>query len=412
MPVYFAIDLKSFYASVECVDRNLDPFNTPLVVADKSRGDGTIVMAVSPYLKSLGIPSRLRLYQLKPVKGTIVARPRMSRYIEVSTKIVSIYLKYVNYIDLHIYSIDEVIMDVTRYLNLYKLSPKALAKKIIDDIYKASGLTVTCGIGDNMFLAKVAMDIEAKHKPSNIAYWKKKDVISKLWPITSFQKVWSIGANLERKLHNMGFYSLGDIALADKSYLKDKLGVIGEELHDHVNGIDNSDIREKYIPSSKSLSVGQVLFSDYTYEEGKLLIKEMSEELLIRLIASSSRCKKLHLSVGYSKRGGFSKSLNLENPSDIYSVISQGFLKLYDSYFDKDQTMRTICLASSDLSSSCYYQISLFEDYQGEAKEREGFKAVLKIKEKFGEKSVFKASNLLEKSTALRRMDQIGGHRK
>ena len=199
--VVLSIDLKSFYASVECLDRGLDPFSTPLVVADEQRGDGTIVLAASPYIKEkYDVKSRCRLYEVdKTIPGLIIAQPRMERYIKVSAKINMIYLSYVSQEDLHVYSIDESFLDITDYLHYSSCDPYLYARRIIDDIKNKTGLTVTCGIGENIFLAKVAMDIEAKHSADNIAYWKKKDIVEKLWNISPLSKMWGIGRRLEKR---------------------------------------------------------------------------------------------------------------------------------------------------------------------------------------------------------------------
>jgi DNA polymerase V len=224
-----AIDLKSFYASVECVDRGVDPFTTPLVVADLSRGKGTIILAVSPYLKTLGIPSRLRLYDLPEIKGMIYATPRMEHYIVRSLEVIKVYLKYVAEEDMHIYSVDEAFLDITHYLKAAGCTKKEYAKKIIDDVYKTTGLTVTAGIGPNLFMAKVAMDVEAKKRKDFMASWEMKDVPAKLWPLTPLSKMWGIGERMEKRLNALGMYTVGDIAVSDKWYLHNKFGQIGEE---------------------------------------------------------------------------------------------------------------------------------------------------------------------------------------
>lgn len=256
-----SIDLKSFYASVECLDRDMDPFKTPLVVADEDRGDGTIVLAASPYIKEkYHVKSRCRLYEVdKNIKGLIIARPNMERYLKFSALVNSIYLDFVSEEDLYIYSIDESFLDVTCYLKRGNDTPYSYAKKIIDAIRDRTGLTVTAGIGKNIFMAKACMDIEAKHRKDFLSSWDYKDIPSHLWNVTPLSKMWGIGSRLERRLNSMGFYSVGDIAISDPDYLKRELGVIGEEIYYHANGYDDALIQDVYVSPNHSLSVGQVL---------------------------------------------------------------------------------------------------------------------------------------------------------
>ena len=250
------IDLKSFFASCECVERNLNPFKTPLIVADPQRGGGAITLAVTPYLKKLGVKSRGRVYEIpKNIKNIIVAPPRMSLYIRKSKEVLDIYLDYVSKEDLHVYSIDEVFMDVTDYLKMYKKTDYELAIEILNTISKKTGLTATCGIGSNLFMAKVAMDVEAKHNKDCIAKWTSEDIAKKLWKIKPLSKVWGIGARTEKKLNDMGLYSIYDVAHLDKEILIKKFGIIGEEIWNHCNGIDQAMINElKVPPKNKSYS--------------------------------------------------------------------------------------------------------------------------------------------------------------
>ena len=283
--VVLSIDLKSFYASVECLDRGLDPFSTPLIVADEQRGDGTIVLAASPYIKEkYDVKSRCRLYEVdKTIPGLIIAQPRMERYIKVSAKINMIYLSYVSQEDLHVYSIDESFLDITDYLHYSSCDPYLYARRIIDDIKNKTGLTVTCGIGENIFLAKVAMDIEAKHNADNIAYWKKKDIVEKLWNISPLSKMWGIGRRLEKRLNSLGFYKVGDIASDSKDYLKKNFGIIGEEIYYHSLGYDDAVIKNKVTSKNRSLSAGQVLLRDYDANEIETIIRSMAIELSDRM---------------------------------------------------------------------------------------------------------------------------------
>ena len=237
-----AIDLKSFYASVECLDRGLDPFSTPLVVADESRGDGTIVLAASPFIKEkYHVPSRCRLSEVpKDIPGLIIAMPKMKRYLEVSAKVNDIYLEFVSEADLFVYSIDESFLDVTNYLKRNNDTPKSYAQKIIRQIRARTGLVVTAGIGLNLFMAKACMDVEAKRNKDFLAEWDYSSIPEHLWTVKPLSKMWGIGKQLEKRLNKMGFYTVGDIAVSDPKFLKRKLGVIGEEIYYHSLGYDDA----------------------------------------------------------------------------------------------------------------------------------------------------------------------------
>ena len=262
------IDLKSFFASVECVKRGLDPFTTPLVVANNKQGNGAITLAVTPYLKNLGIKGRTRLYEIPKNITYQIVPPRMKLYLEKSKEVVKIYADFVSFEDLHIYSIDECFLDVTDYLHYYQLTEEELAVKILQTIETKTGLTATCGIGPNMLLAKLAMDIDAKKYKNGIAKWTYEDIETKLWPITPLSKIWGIGSRLEKRLNNLGIYSMGDLAKQNPLFLKKKFGVIGEELWEHSNGLDNSLIKDfNKTPIEKSFSHSQVLFRNYYNEE-------------------------------------------------------------------------------------------------------------------------------------------------
>ena len=259
------IDLKSFYASVECALLGLDPFKTPLVVADHERGGGSIVLAVSPYLKKFGVPGRCRIYELPTNIKIIFQKPRMEKYLEYSTKIVEIYLRFVSEEDMYVYSIDEVFLDLTEYMNFYKKTDVQIAKMIMNEIYKETKVYSTCGIGPNMLIAKLALDIESKHSPDFIAKWDYDDLPQRLWPISPLSEMWGIGRNMEAHLNKMGMHTIGDIAQSDVKRLKRKFGIIGEELYYHTHGIDLSRIQDKnkIKPISKSYGTGQTLFRDY-----------------------------------------------------------------------------------------------------------------------------------------------------
>ena len=276
---YLCIDLKTFYASVECVERGLDPFNTNLVVADPDRGKGTICLAVSPKMKMLGVKNRCRVFEIPPNIKYIMATPRMKKYIEYSANIYGIYLKYFSKDDIHVYSIDEAFMDVTNYLKLYKVNAIELAKTIIKDIFKTYGITATAGVGTNMYLAKIALDITAKHSSTNIGYLDEEKYKKELWHHRPLSDFWQVGKGIERRLNKMRIFDMYDIAHTDPKKLYKEFGVNAEYLIDHSLGKESctiSDIK-KYKSKTNSITNSQVLFEDYSFDKARLVLKEMVE---------------------------------------------------------------------------------------------------------------------------------------
>ena len=276
---YLCIDLKTFYASVECVERGLDPFNTNLVVADPDRGKGTICLAVSPKMKMLGVKNRCRVFEIPPNIKYIMATPRMKKYIEYSANIYGIYLKYFSKDDIHVYSIDEAFMDVTNYLKLYKVNAIDIAKTIIKDIFKTYGITAVAGIGTNMYLAKIALDITAKHSSTNIGFLDEEKYKKELWHHKPLSDFWQIGKGIERRLNKMRIFDMYDIAHTDPKKLYKEFGVNAEYLIDHSLGKESctiSDIK-KYKSKTNSITNSQVLFEDYSFDKARLVLKEMVE---------------------------------------------------------------------------------------------------------------------------------------
>ncbi len=499
--VYLAIDLKSFYASVECIERNLDPLTTNLVVADASRTEKTICLAVSPSLKSWGIPGRPRLFEViqsvrkvnssrqARLKGRrfsalsyendrvlsnpnlgldyIVATPRMALYMDYSTRIYKVYLKYLAPEDIHVYSIDEVFMDITAYLKTYKITARALATKILLEVLETTGITATAGIGSNLYLAKVAMDILAKHSPLDggvqIAELDEKSYREKLWshrPITDF---WRVGKGYAKRLESLGIYTMGDVARCSLGGAQDPckeeslfelLGVNAELLIDHAWGLEPTSIADikAYKPKTKSLGSGQVLNRPYSYEKTSLVIREMAEHLALDLVEKGLVTKQLTLTVGYdienlgrqkAYRGELTTddygrslpkaahgSFNLEDYSSSSRIIRDSSIKLFDRIINKNLLIRRINLTASQVveegslkSGPKYEQLDFFTDYElreeeikkeEEAlkKERRRQRAILEIKKKYGKSSIIKAISLEEGATSLERNKTLGGHRK
>lgn len=408
---FLCIDLKSFFASCECIERHLDPFTYPLVVANKNQGTGAITLAVTPYLKSKGIKSRGRLYEIpKNIKYTIV-QPHMSLYIKKSTEVVSVYLKYVAESDLHIYSIDECFLDVTDYLKLYKKSDYELAIEILKDIKETTGLYATCGIGPNMLLAKVSMDIEAKHNKDFIAKWDYDDIETKLWPISPLSKMWGIGPRMEKNLNKLGIYSLKDLAYFDRNKLKAKFGVIGTELWNHANGIDLSRIKDYKKEIDKSYSHSQILFKDYNGDNIKIIIKEMVEVITARLRKNKKNCSVIGFGIGYSKAigGSFYHSIKLEAGTDDETKIFATCLMIFDKFYN-NLPIRKVSISCGKLSDKSGVQLNIFDSFETIKSNEETLKAIDEIKERYGKNALLKASSLLRDSTIKERNKKIGGH--
>lgn len=407
------IDLKAFYAFVECVDRGLDAWTTPLVVADKERGKNTIVLSVTPYLKSKGVPSRLRIKELPKKYDYIYAVPRMERYIEKSSEIVSILAEFVSFDDIHVYSIDEAFLDLTSYLEYYKMKPKELVGKIINTIKERTKLQATAGIGDNFFLAKVALDIYAKTAKDGVAILTNKDIEKKLWPITPLNKVWGIGSRTEAKLNALNIYTLGDLAHSNLSFMKQNFGVMGEQLWRHANGVDEADMHEKYVPNETSLSIGQVLFKDYNQDNIVTIIREMVDDLSSRLRKEKKHTGVVSLYISYSKEemGGFSRQLSLLNNTDDTDILFNAVMEIFKKFI-KDKPIRRVGINFGKLCTPGYQQLNIFEDSKKQIERRQLQAVVDKIQMKYGKNILLRASALTEDSTAIERHNQIGGHRK
>lgn len=501
---YIAIDLKSFYASVECVERGLNPLCTNLVVADESRTEKTICLAVSPSLKAYGLNGRARLFEvIEKVRQVnlerkkhavnhkfsgksndanelekdpslelsyIVARPRMAYYMKYSTKIYSIYLKYVSDEDMHVYSIDEVFMDVTKYLDTYGMTAAELAQIILDDVYETTGLTATAGIGTNLYLSKIAMDIIAKHiKPgkngARIAQLDEMSYRKKLWshrPITDF---WRIGSGYAKKLEENGMYTMGDVALcsvggANDYYNEDLLyklfGVNAELLIDHAWGWEPCEIEQikNYRPKTSSISMGQVLKCPYSFEKTKIIVREMADALSLDLVEKELVTNQITLTVGYdvknlseSETGVLYKgtittdrygravpkhghgSSNFEQPTFSSKQIVAAALELFEKICNPELYVRRITISAEQLvlyseieNNKKSEQLSLFVDYEKRAKEQAKRsedmqkeksiqKTVIALKKKYGKNALLRGTSFIEGATGKERNREIGGHR-
>lgn len=495
--VYAAIDLKSFFASVECRKRNLNPLTTNLVVADNTRTEKTICLAISPSMKAYGLPGRARLFEvMQKVKNVnngrrmlahnkmfsgksyndielkkdknleldyIIAPPHMASYMEYSTKIYNIYLKYVSSEDIFPYSIDEVFCDLTSYINTYKLSPRELVTKIIKDIYDTTGITATAGIGTNLFLCKVAMDIVAKHVEPNsygvrIAELDERSFREKLWnhkPITDF---WRVGKGYAKRLEKYRMFTMGDVArcsVENEDLLYKIFGVNAELLIDHSWGWECATIKsiKECKPENRSLCSGQVLHCPYDYDQTKLIIKEMADEITLDMVEKHFVTDMLVLTIEYDienlKNAKYSKFYNGEIKEDRYGrrvpkpahgtfrlenktfstrIISNGFVQLFDKIINKNLLVRKIYLTVGNLTDENelkkvekYEQVNLFTNYGELAKKEKEEKiklekehkiqsAIIGIKNKYGKNAIIKGMDLEESATTIQRNGQIGGH--
>ena len=406
------IDLKSFYATCECILLNKDPFTTPLVVANYKQGMGAITLAITPALKKLGIKSRTRLFLIpKDIKYEIIM-PKMSHYIEMSKKVISIYLDFVSKDDLHVYSIDESFLDVTHYLKYYNMTDLELGKYIMDTIYKKTKLYATCGIGENMFLAKAAMDNEAKKNKDSIAKWELCNIENTLWKLDLID-MWGIGKNMEKRLNELKIYNVYELAHANKDYLINKLGIIGEELWLHANGFDDAIISENdYIVKNTSYANSQILFKDYSKQEIYLIIYETLEILTKRLRKNNKMCKRLSLTIGYSKiiNDGFNRHVTLDNYTKNIDELYDNAIMLFNKFYLDSYPIRKVGISLSIIKSQNEFQTNLFNN-SNKLKDKEKISnSIDKIDDKYGKNTIVKASALLNNSTIIERGKKIGGH--
>ena len=398
--VIFSIDLKSFFASCECIDLGLDPFKTPLVVADTNRGQGAMTLAVSPYLRTKGVPSRGRVFELpKNIKITF-ARPRMKLYEMYSNKVRNIFKSFFSEEDIHFYSVDEAFMDATDYLKYYGMSDVELASIIMKKIKDDTGLTSTCGIGPNIFLSKVAMDYEAKHNKTFIAKWTYKDIEKKLWEITPLSKVWGFGRKTEKKLNNLGIYKVKDINKYRKDFYIRRFGnVMGNDIWCKANGIDYTtihDLNERV--RDKSMSMSHILYRDYNIDEAFLAMKEINDMLCARLRKEKKTTSLVYLGIKYSRDlcKEFHETVLLNNEEDIPENIFSVLKYIWDKNIE-NLPVRKISIAYLKLNTKKNRQLSLFD--KNEIKTDEYHKIIDEINDKFGSTSLLRASSLLRSST-------------
>lgn len=409
---YICIDLKSFYASVECIERNLDPLKTALVVCDVERGEGSIFLASTPMVKAMGINSRARLFEVPKYKrkNIIFAKPRMSKYIECSSEVYNVYLDMFDKEDIYSYSIDEVFIDVESYLTYYNCSIEELSVKIINKVKKRTKLTCCIGAGDNMFLAKVSLDILAKKQPNGVCYLTEETFKEKLWDHQPITDVWRIGPGTQRRLYKFGIKTLGQLAKSRKDIILKEFGVVGEELYEHAWGLDKTTIKEikKYVPINKSLNHSQILDEDVNKEGALVALLEMADTTLLKMIENNLKASFLGIDIGYSRVLNlfFHKSITFTN-TNSYKIISKEIKEIVYNYVD-DLPIRKLSVTFGGLTSSTTQQLSLFDIDNSD--EVELYKTISEVKERFGKSSIAKAMSFTEEGTQLKRNKTIGGH--
>lgn len=414
--IYLCIDLKSFFASVECVERGLDAMTTDLVVADPDRSEKTICLAVSPSMKKKGVKNRCRLFQIPDHMKYITAVPRMQLYIDYSARIYEVYLKYVAKEDIYPYSIDECFMDVTHYLSLYQMSPVELGRTIMEDVYRTTKIPASCGIGTNLYLTKIALDITAKHARDSIGFLDEELYQKTLWrhrPLTDF---WRIGPGIAKKLEEQGILTMEDITKTKEDRLYHLFGVDAELLIDHAWGrepVTMQDIKN-YKRKSTSISSGQVLPRDYNYEEARLIIKEMTDLLCMELVEKDLITDSISLMVGYSNSLGkkpSSSTVSLDSATNSISKLMPAMMNLFEKIVLPDVPIRRMNISFGHLMDEAYLQYDLFFNPEELERERRLQKAAIEIKKKFGKNAILKGMNLEKSGTTRERNRQIGGHR-
>lgn len=416
---FICIDLKSFYASVECVERGLDPFKTNLVVADPTRSQSTICLAITPAMKKLGVKNRCRIHEIPAGIEYITAMPRMQLYIDYSVKIYSIYLRYVSKEDIHVYSIDECFMDVTDYLSLYHLTEKEMAVKLMNAVMKETGITATAGIGTNLYLAKVAMDIVAKHVDDHIGILNEISYRQQLWDHRPLSDFWRIGSRTEKKLAGYGIHTMGDIAytsVTSEDWLYKMFGIDAELLIDHAWGLESCDIHDikNYHTEEHSLSNGQVLMRNYSFEEAAVVVREMTDVLVLDLVSKGLITGSVSLWIAYDhryERPSSHGTVRLTSLTNSSITIMDEVDKLYQKITDRHTGIRRIEICANRVMPEGYLQYDLFTDPAAVEKEKNLQQAILDVKKRYGKNAIMRGANLLDCSTYRERNNQIGGHR-
>ena len=410
------IDQKSFFASVSCMEKGLDPLTTKLAVVADTKRQGSVVLAATPKLKELGIKTGSRLFEIPHRNDIYIINPSMRKYLNVSVAISKIALRYVPPEDLHQYSIDGkkiffFFMDVTDSYHRFNSTVFAFCKRFQNEILEETGIHCTIGIGSNMLLSKVAMDIEAKHSENGIAEWRYQDVPEKLWPIQPLRDFWGINKRTEKKLNKRGIFTIGDLAKYPYHYLKRDFGVLGIDMHLHANGIDQSKVREKYKVTNPSICKSQILMRDYQFEESKVVMQELIEDVASRLRAEKKLARTIHFSFGYAEGGGIHKQYTLEDPTnlerDIFKVINYFANRLCD----KKALYRTLSVSLTQFIKESDRQLNLFIEEYERKKDVKLAKTIDHLHLKYGKGIVSKATSYTEAGTKHGRLGLMAGHK-
>lgn len=412
--IFACIDLKSFFASAECADRGLDPFTTNLVVADPERNDGTICLAVTPAMKKLGVKNRCRLYEIPKNIKYIIAKPRMKLYMQKSAEIYSIYLKYIAPEDIHVYSVDECFFDFTDYLKMYGKTPEELSKMLRDAVYRQTGIRAASGIGTNLFLAKVALDITAKHSDDFTGYLDEELFKKTIWRHRPITDVWNVGAGIAARLASYGIYDLYGVAHCNEELLYKEFGVNAELLIDHANGIEPCTIADikAYKAKSASVSNSQILFSDYERADGYTVLKEMVYGQVLEITEKELLTNSVSFYVGFADKTAKSAggSAKLAEYTSSYKRIMEKFTELYDKFVPETRKIRKITVGLNNLVPNEYTVYDLFSTPEKDEKENVMQKTVIDIKQKFGKNAILKGTSFEPKATGRERNRMIGGH--
>jgi len=411
---YYCIDMKCFFASVECAERGLDPFTTPLVVADPDRGSGAICLAISPYLKSLGVKNRCRLFEVPKTIPYLIAKPRMLKYIDYAADIYAIYLRYISPQDIHVYSIDEAFIDVTDYLKCYRTEPMTFVRFLLSLIAKEKKIPATAGVGTNLYLAKIALDITAKRSKDHVGFLDEESYQRTLWHHTPLNDFWQISHGTMNRLKKLGIFTMAGIARAREETLYRVFGVNAELLIDHAWGRESCRMEDikRYRGKSHSVSSSQILFSDYTFDKARLVLSEMVRALCQELMRRHLITSRVSVGVGYSRdclpsTGG---ACRMTVTTQVYSAILPYVLGLFDRHVDRRAPIRRLSLSFSDLCDEGWEGYDLFTDVEAIEREKKLAHTVLALSDKYGKNTVLRLSDFSEGATAKERNRLIGGH--
>lgn len=437
---YLCIDLKTFYASVECADRGRDPFTTNLVVADPDRGPNTICLAISPAMKALGIRNRCRVFEIPQGVDYIMARPRMRHYMEVSARIYGIYLEYVSPEDVHVYSVDECFIDATPYLALYGMTARQFARELMDAVHARTGIFATAGIGTNLFLAKVALDITAKHVRDGIGELDEASFKQQIWPHRPITDIWGIGPGIAARLARYHVYDLMGVAALNEDILYREFGVNAEYLIDHAHGYEPCTIAEihAYRPAATSMMNGQVLPRDYSFEEARTVLREMVDASVLELVDRGAAASGISLHVGYAwadggtagtetgdaffqgehgrrslvrERGGHGGAQRkLSGRTNSFRKIWEAFDRLFCETVDRGRAIRRISIGFGDLVPEELAELDLFTDVAAEEEEHRLAETVNAVKERYGKNALLRGTSFKQGATGRERNEQVGGH--